>query len=90
MTIANEMKEQLESFYPNLQKNKIKRIYNPFDFEEIYKKMNDVNSLNDKEKELMKDDFICTVGRLDEGQKDFMTLINAYELLYKSVGFFYE
>ena len=84
VTIANEMKEQLESFYPNLQKNKIKRIYNPFDFEEIYKKMNDVNSLNDKEKELMKDDFICTVGRLDEGQKDFMTLINAYELLYKS------
>ena len=32
------MKEQLEVFYPNLSKDKIKRIYNPFDFEEIYKK----------------------------------------------------
>ena len=84
VTIADEMREQLENFYPNLPKNKIKRIYNPFDFEEIYKKMDDVNSLNDEEKELINDDFICTVGRLDEGQKDFMTLINAYEFLYKN------
>lgn len=84
VTIADEMKEQLEVFYPNLSKDKIKRIYNPFDFEEIYKKMDDVNSLNDEEKELINDDFICTVGRLDEGQKDFMTLINAYEFLYKN------
>lgn len=84
VTIADEMREQLENFYPNLPKNKIKRIYNPFDFEEIYKKMDDVNSLNDEEKELINDDFICTVGRLDEGQKDFITLINAYEFLYKN------
>lgn len=84
VAIADEMREQLENFYPNLPKNKIKRIYNPFDFEEIYKKMDDVNSLNDEEKELINDDFICTVGRLDEGQKDFMTLINAYEFLYKN------
>ncbi len=84
VTIADEMKEQLEIFYPNLSKDKIKRIYNPFDFEEIYKKIDDVNFLNDEEKELINDDFICTVGRLDEGQKDFMTLINAYEFLYKN------
>lgn len=84
VTIADEMREQLENFYPNLPKNKIKRIYNPFNFEEIYKKIDDVNFLNDEEKELINDDFICTVGRLDEGQKDFMTLINAYEFLYKN------
>lgn len=84
VTIADEMKEQLEVFYPNLSKDKIKRIYNPFNFEEIYKKIDDVNFLNDEEKELINDDFICTVGRLDEGQKDFMTLINAYEFLYKN------
>lgn len=84
ITIADEMKEQLEIFYPNLSKDKIKRIYNPFDFEEIYKKIDDVNTLNNEEKELMNDDFICTVGRLDEGQKDFITLINAYEFLYKN------
>lgn len=83
VTIADEMREQLENFYPNLPKNKIKRIYNPFDFEEIYKKMDDVNSLNDEEKKLICDNFICTVGRLEEG-KDFRTLINAYELLYKN------
>lgn len=84
ITIADEMKEQLEIFYPNLSKDKIKRIYNPFDFEEIYKKIDDVNTLNNEEKELMNDDFICTVGRLDEGQKDFITIINAYEFLYKN------
>jgi glycosyltransferase involved in cell wall biosynthesis len=84
ITIADEMKEQLEIFYPNLSKDKIKRIYNPFDFEEIYKKIDDVNTLNNEEKELINDDFICTVGRLDEGQKDFITLINAYEFLYKN------
>lgn len=84
VTIADEMKEQLEVFYPNLSKDKIKRIYNPFNFEEIYKKIDDVNFLNDEEKELINDDFICTVGRLDEGQKDFITLINAYEFLYKN------
>ena len=83
VTIADEMREQLENFYPNLPKNKIKRIYNPFDFEEIYKKMDDVNSLNDEEKELICDNFICTVGRLEEG-KDFKTLINTYEFLYKN------
>lgn len=84
VTIADEMKEQLEIFYPNLSKDKIKRIYNPFDFEEIYKKIDDVNILNNEEKELLNGNFICTVGRLDEGQKDFMTLINAYEFLYKN------
>lgn len=84
ITIADEMKEQLEIFYPNLSKDKIKRIYNPFNFEEIYKKMDDVNSVNNKEKELMKYDFICTVGRLDEEQKDFITLINTFEFLYKN------
>jgi len=84
VTIADEMKEQLQTFFPNLLKDKIKRIYNPFDFEEIFKKMDEVNSLNDKEKEQINEDFICSVGRLDEGQKDFITLINAYEYLYKN------
>ena len=45
--------------------------------------MDDVNSLNDEEKELICDNFICTVGRLEEG-KDFKTLINTYEFLYKN------
>lgn len=84
VTIGDEMKDQLKIFYPKLLRNKIKKIYNPFDFEEIYKKMDDVDSLSSKEKELIKDSFICTVGRLDEEQKDFETLINAYEFLYKN------
>ena len=83
VTIADEMKEQLENFYPNLQKGKIKRIYNPFNFDNVIKEANNYESLSVQEQKLLGDDFISTVARIDEGQKDIATLINAYEILYK-------
>lgn len=83
VTIADEMKEQLIEFYPKISKEKIQRIYNPFHFIEIIKKSNEFSSLREEEKKLLKDDYICTVSRVDEGQKDIITLINAYEVLYK-------
>jgi len=82
VTIADEMKEQLERYYPNISKNKIKRIYNPFDFEEIRSKVDDYSEISEAEYKLLKDDFICTVTRLDEHQKDTTTLIKAYKKLY--------
>ena len=88
VTIADEMKQQLESFYPNLSKIKIKRIYNPFNFNEIITKSNDVNSLTIEEKKLMETNYICAISRLDENQKDLKTLILAYKKLFSSHCFF--
>lgn len=83
ITTANEMKEQLEDFYPKLSKIKIKMIYNPFNFEKMIKKSNMNDDLTSEEISLIKDDYICTVTRVDEHQKDLTTLILAYEKLYK-------
>ncbi|MBT5490924.1 glycosyltransferase [bacterium] len=82
VTIANEMQEQLEEFYPKLEKEKIKMIYNPFNFNEIIKKSNMIDNLTKDEKLLIKDNYICTVTRVDEHQKDLTTLILAYEKQY--------
>jgi len=84
VTIADEMMEQLIKIYPNFSKEKIQRIYNPFDFGEITNKSDDLSSLSTDEKSLLADNYICTVSRVDEGQKDITTLINAYEDLWKS------
>lgn len=81
VTIAKEMELQLKGFYPKLPKEKIKMIYNPFDFDKIVKKANDFNGLSDASKKLIEKDYICTVTRIDENQKDIETLILAYEKL---------
>jgi glycosyltransferase involved in cell wall biosynthesis len=82
VTIADEMKEQLENYYPLLANEKIKRIYNPFDFEEIRNKADDLSNISEKERELLSNSYICTVTRLDEHQKDTTILIKAYKNLY--------
>ena len=83
VTIAEEMKEQLELFFPKLPKYKIKMIYNPFNFEVIIGKSKDESLLTKQESMQLKDNFICSVSRIDETQKDNLTLINAYEKLHK-------
>lgn len=83
VTIANEMKEQLIEFYPKLAKDKIKRIYNPFDFNTIQMKSQEVIQLTSEEKKLLEDDYICTVSRLDEVHKDNTLLIKTYKKLYE-------
>ncbi len=82
VTIANEMKGQLKEYYPVILKEKVKRIYNPFDFEEIETKADDYLGISEIEVSLLKDNFICTVTRLDEHQKDITILIKAYKKLY--------
>ena len=45
-------------------------------------KANDVIGLSEESKRLIEEDYICTVTRIDENQKDIETLIVAYEKLY--------
>lgn len=82
VTIADEMKLQVEKYYPSLSKEKIKRIYNPFEIKEISRKSSYQSDLCNNERELLNDSYICTVTRLDEHQKDTTTLIKAYKKLY--------
>lgn len=49
VAICDEMKEELKKIYPNL-KNKITRIYNPFNFDRIKLLENNEENLSDREK----------------------------------------
>lgn len=81
-TVSQEMGKELIKLAPNL-KEKQKTVYNPIDIEEIEKKALDDSELTEEEKVLIKSDYICSVGRLDESQKDFTTLIKAFGELKK-------
>lgn len=76
-TVSEEMRIQLKEIFPNLT-NKQVTIYNPIDFETIKNKACKRGDLTSDEEKLLNSSYICSVGRLDEGQKDFNTLINAY------------
>lgn len=76
-TVSEEMRVQLKEIFPNLT-NKQVTIYNPIDFEIIETKACEKEDLTSDEEKLLNSSYICSVGRLDEGQKDFNTLINAY------------
>ncbi|MDR2879192.1 MAG: glycosyltransferase [Fusobacteriales bacterium] len=84
VTICKEMKEETEKIYPYL-KEKIEYIYNPFDFDRIKKEAECTDELTAKEKDLLDDNYILSVSRIDRTQKDYPTLIKAYKLL-KSKG----
>ena len=81
-TVSKEMGEELIKLAPDL-KEKQKTVYNPIDVEEIKKKSKDDRELTEWEKKLIKEKYICSVGRLDENQKDFTTLIKAFGELKK-------
>lgn len=76
-TVCKKMGQLLLEIEPNL-KQKQMTVYNPINFKKIEKNSLDDSELNEDEKELIKIDYICTIGRLDEVDKDFTTLIKAY------------
>ena len=80
IAICDEMKEELGNIYPKI-KNKIVRIYNPFDFERVLKLSNDDSELNFAQKEELKKDYCLAISRLDTVQKDYLTLIKAFKIL---------
>ena len=79
-TVSEEMLDQLREVFPKLT-NKQETIYNPFDYKKIKEKAKDYSELSKEEKELIIKPYICSVGRINEGQKDFTTLINSYKKL---------
>ena len=84
-TVSEEMRIQLKEIFPNLT-NKQVTIYNPIDFETIETKACKRGDLTSDEEKLLNSSYICSVGRLDEGQKDFNTLINAYANLKNKIS----
>ena len=80
VAICDEMKEELGNIYPKI-KNKIMRIYNPFNFERVLKLSNDDSELNFAQKEELKKDYCLAISRLDTVQKDYLTLIKAFKIL---------
>lgn len=76
-TVSEEMRIQLKEIFPNLTNEQV-TVYNPIDFENIETKAYERRDLTPDEEKLLDSSYICSVGRLDEGQKDFNTLINAY------------
>ena len=79
VAICDDMKAELETIYPYL-KGKVERVYNPFNFKRILDLSHDMSQLNDQQKELIKNDYIIAVSRLDTVQKDYATLIKGYKL----------
>lgn len=80
VAICDEMKEELENIYPKL-KGKIRRIYNPFNFERIEKLSEDCSEINDEQKKMLKDNYCIAISRLDTLQKDYLTIIKAFSRL---------
>lgn len=80
VAICDEMKEELEKIYPKI-KEKIIRIYNPFNFERIEKLKNDNTDLTNDDKKLLERKYIVAIARLDSVQKDFSTLIKAFKIV---------
>lgn len=77
--ICNEMKENVIKEIPEIE-DKLEMIYNPFDIEKIKKLSENILELSEKEKKLLKDKYIIMVSRLDNHQKDIITLIKSFSL----------
>ena len=84
IAICDEMKEELTDIYPNL-KERIIRIYNPFNFSRVLNLKDDLSELTEKDKKLLNEDYCIAISRLDTVQKDYKTLLKAFKIL-KSKG----
>lgn len=84
VAICDEMKDELKDIYPNL-KERIIRIYNPFNFSRVLNLKDDLSELNEKDRNLLKEDYCIAISRLDTVQKDYKTLLKAFQIL-KSKG----
>ncbi|WP_427042340.1 glycosyltransferase [Fusobacterium sp. SB021] len=80
VAICDDMKNELQNLYPNI-KNKITRIYNPFNFKRISELSINAQELSLEQKEMLKENYIISIARLDNVQKDFKTLLKAMKIL---------
>lgn len=78
VTICDELKDATKLLYPFLEE-RVVRIYNPFDIEDILEKSRDESEVTNTELNLLKDDYFISVGRLDDYSKDYYTLLRGYK-----------
>ncbi|WP_291941254.1 glycosyltransferase [Cetobacterium sp.] len=78
VTICDDMKEKTEKLYPFL-KDKLVRIYNPFDIEKIQDQSKDLSEITEEKRVLLKEGYIISVGRLDNYSKDYYTLLKGFK-----------
>lgn len=78
VTICDDMKEKTEKLYPFL-KDKLVRIYNPFDIEKIQDQSKDLSEITEEKRVLLKEEYIISVGRLDNYSKDYYTLLKGFK-----------
>lgn len=78
VAICDDMKREIEEIYPYLN-GRVKRVYNPFNFERIRTLGEDKEGLTEEQKKLITEDYIIAVSRLDTVQKDYATLIKGYK-----------
>lgn len=79
VAICDDMKKEIEEIYPYLQ-GKVKRIYNPFNFNRIIELSEDYTETTAEERKLLEEKYIIAVSRLDTTQKDYDTLLKGYKL----------
>ena len=80
IVLNKDMKEEGKKLFKNIQEDKFKVLYNFFDIDEILKLSDNDLELNNKEKELIQDNYLFACCRIDK-QKDIDTLIEAYKIL---------
>lgn len=80
--VSKELEKDMKKEMPD-SIEKIDTLYNPITVEKIMAKSLDKTELTQFEKKIIEEQYICSVGRLDESQKDFTTLIEAYAELIK-------
>lgn len=78
ITICDEMNKAFREIFPILEE-KIIKIYNFINFEKIEEKLKRFD-LNMQEKEMIKENYCISVGRLSS-DKDYETTINAFKIL---------
>lgn len=78
VTICNDLKEKTGILYPFL-KNKLVRIYNPFDIERIKKLAMTSEGIESEKIKYLKESYIVAVARLDNYSKDFYTLLRGFK-----------
>ena len=76
VVICDDMKKELEEMYPESSSKGV-RIYNPMNFQEIYKKIEDKSDLSRADLELLKNKFFVAVSRLVPG-KNRIELVEVY------------
>ncbi|MCS5422315.1 MULTISPECIES: glycosyltransferase [Psychrilyobacter] len=67
VTICDEMTEELREIYP-AEIEKVIRLYNPLDIDEVKTTSQDMKNLNNEEKNLIKEKYLIGVSRLVHGK----------------------